>query len=201
MKAELKRQLRSMLVVSLLVSATAMAGDRERIANEGAIGDKWMLADGVKLATAEYPGNMAPRGDNVCVALSYRINKDGSTSDFNVIKLWNSESGEKEPVDGFSQAFATVSANAVSQWKFKPRPEVADPIPTRTVATLGFNGQQGVDAAEVRSHCLIKDLAAYLKGRPQRNDVLNQQLERDRQSQEAGLIQEQLRRANAKPGG
>lgn len=179
----------------VLLSATVAAQDKERIANEGTIGDKWMLADGSTLATAQYPAHMASRGDNVCIALGYKIGKDGTTSDFSVLKQWNSESGEKEPTDGFWQAFAQAGADAVSQWRFKPRPGVAHPEPTRTVATVGFNGKQGVDAAQLRGHCQIGDLAAHLKSIPKRNDILNQQLEKDRQAQDARLIQEQLRRA------
>lgn len=158
-----------------LLSASVWAQDKERIANEGSIGDKWMLSDGETLATAQYPGYMAPRGDNVCIALGYLINKDGSTSEFSVLKQWNSESGEKEPVDGFWQAFAVAGADAVSQWKFKPRPGVDNPVPTRTVAILGFNAGQGVDAAELRNHCHIADLRAHLAdlGRQGKSDGIN----------------------------
>ena len=192
---------KSVALACVLLSATAVAQNNERIANEGTIGNKWMLADGATLATAQYPAHMASRGDNVCIALSYLISKAGTTSDFSVLKQWNSESGENEPVDGFWQAFAQAGADAVSQWKFKPRPEVAQPVPTRTVATLGFNGKEGVDSAQLRGHCQIGDLAAHLKSKPKRNDILNQQLERDRQSIQQRLIQEQLMRANGAPPG
>lgn len=150
------------LVLVMAFSMAALAQERERIANEGTIGDAWMLAGDVPLATAQYPAHLASRGANVCVALGYVIDENGDTSDFSVLRQWNSESGEEEPVGGFWRAFAQASAGAVSQWKFKPRPEVSHPTPTRTVATLGFSGGRVVDAARLRDHCRIVDLASEI---------------------------------------
>lgn len=150
------------LALALAWSMTAMAGERERIAKEGTIGDTWMLAGNAPLATARYPAHLASRGANVCIALAYLIDENGDTSDFSVLRQWNSESGEKEPASGFWRAFAQASAAAVSQWKFKPRPEVSRPTPTRTVATLGFSGGRNVDAARLREHCRIDDLAGEI---------------------------------------
>ena len=181
-----------LLLLCVVLSATAFAQGQERIANEGTIGDKWMLADGATLATAQYPGHMAARGDNVCIALGYKIGRDGTTSDFSVLKQWNSESGEKEPADGFWQAFAQAGADAVSQWKFKPRPEVGNPTPTRTVATLGFTGKEQIDGAQLRSHCQIGDLAAQLQSKSNRDRILDHELDRNRIGQEERLIQQQI---------
>ena len=147
------------------LAAVAQAEDRARIVNEGGIRDQWMLADGVKLAAPGYPAAFAERGDNVCVAIGYAIKPDGSTSDFTLLKNWSSSTGDKEPVDGFWDAFAQASAGALSQWKFKPRPEVATPEPTYTVATMHFMGQEAADAGVLRCHCSISDLAALVKER------------------------------------
>ena len=143
--------------------AVAHAGDRVRIVNEGGIRDQWMLADGIKLAAPGYPAAFAERGDNVCVAIGYAIKPDGTTSDFVALKSWSSSTGDKEPVDGFWDAFAQAGAGALSQWKFKPRPEVAKPQPTYTVATMHFMGKEATDAAALRSNCSISDLAAAVK--------------------------------------
>lgn len=177
----------SLTLALLLASGVAFAQHKQRLANEGTIGDKWMLADGIKLATAEYPVAFASRGANACIALGYLIGKDGSTSDFAVLKQWNSESGEKEPADQFWQSFATAGADAVAQWKFKPRPEVTDPTPTYTVTTLGFQGEQGADPVEVRSHCKIADLTAHLaqmksKG-SERDDLNKRRMDQDYRNQ------------------
>ena len=145
------------------LAVVAQAGDRVRIVNEGGIRDEWMLADGVKLAAPGYPAAFAERGDNVCVAIGYAIKPDGTTSDFAVLKNWSSSTGDKEPVAGFWEAFAQAGAGALSQWKFKPRPEVATPQQTYTVATMHFMGKEATDAGVLRSHCGISDLAALVK--------------------------------------
>ena len=160
------------------LAAVAHAGERARIVNEGGIRDQWMLADGIKLAAPGYPAAFAERGDNVCVAIGYAIKPDGTTSDFVALKSWSSSTGDKEPVDGFWDAFAQASAGALSQWKFKPRPEVAKPQPTYTVATLHFMGKQAGDVSELRSHCRIEDLAAVLKAANQ-DDPRESRLRRD----------------------
>ncbi|TWI06251.1 hypothetical protein IP90_00516 [Luteimonas cucumeris] len=146
-----------------LFAATGMAAERVKIANEGGIRDQWMLADGIKLAAPGYPAAFAERGDNVCVAMGYAINPDGTTSDFGLLKAWNSATGEDEPVEGFWDAFSQASAGALSEWKFKPRPEVAEPETVYTVATMNFMGKQATDPAGLRSHCNISDLASFVQ--------------------------------------
>lgn len=162
----------SMLVAFSLcaLAAVAQAEDRARIVNEGGIRDQWMLADGVKLAAPGYPSAFAERGDNVCVAMGYAIKPDGTTSDFTLLKNWTSSTGDKEPVEGFWDAFAQAGAGALAQWKFKPRPEVAKPEPTYTVATMHFMGKEATDAGMLRSHCSISDLAALVEKHRQFGD-------------------------------
>jgi hypothetical protein len=145
------------------LAAVAHAGDRVRIVNEGGIREQWMLADGIKLAAPGYPAAFAERGDNVCVAIGYAIKPDGTTSDFVALKNWSSSTGDKEPAEGFWDAFAQAGAGALSQWKFKPRPEVTKPQPTYTVATMHFMGKEATDAGVLRSHCSISDLAALVE--------------------------------------
>ena len=155
---------KNVLMASLgMVVWVAAAADRVRFANEGGIREQWMLADGVQLAAPGYPAVFAGRGDNVCIAMGYAIKPDGTTSDFAVLKVWASSTAEKEPVAGFWEAFGQASAGALSQWKFKPRPEVAIPEPVYTVATMNFIGKQATDAAGLRSHCAISDLASYVQ--------------------------------------
>src|SRR5690606_10846038 len=106
------------------------------VASEGRIGDRWMLAEGATLATPAYPAHLAGRGDDVCVALGYRILPDGSTTDFAVLKQWTS-AGEGQQ-DDYWRAFAEAGADALSQWRFQPRPGVVARS-TYTVATLAFS--------------------------------------------------------------
>ncbi|WP_140909170.1 energy transducer TonB [Cognatiluteimonas lumbrici] len=129
------------------------------VASEGRIGDRWMLAEGATLATPAYPAHLAGRGDDVCVALGYRILPDGSTTDFAVLKQWTS-AGEGQQ-DDYWRAFAEAGADALSQWRFQPRPGVVARS-TYTVATLAFSAASG-QATNTRAHCEVGDLAAFLQ--------------------------------------
>ncbi len=175
-----------------LYAGIGAAAERVRMVNEGGIRDQWTLADGVKLAAPGYPATFAERGDNVCVAMGYAIKPDGSTADFVLLKAWASSTEDKEPVEGFWEGFSQASAGALSQWKFKPRPEIGEPQPTFTVATFHFIGKEATDAAGLRSHCAISDLASYVqknkwdayqRGTPERKEM--ERLQRWQQSQNA----------------
>lgn len=154
----------TVLTLTLLTASLAaplQAAEPVRVVSEGGIRDEWMLADGVKLVAPAYPAAFARRGDNVCMAVGYLINPDGTTSDFSLLKAWaSSTGGDKEPEPGFWAAFAKVGAVALAQWRFKPRPEVASPRPTYTVSTMTMMGKQAEDIVALRKRCAIEDLAA-----------------------------------------
>src|SRR5262245_28988448 len=123
----------SSLVSIVLLSAacgTAAAGDIP-VVNEGGIRDRWMLADGVKLVVPQYPPQFARRHDTVCIGVGYLLKPDGTTSDFALLKGWTS-AGADEPVPGYWSAFAEAAGDALKQWRFKPRPEVAQAKPVYT---------------------------------------------------------------------
>ena len=163
-------------VMVAIVAAPGLAGEKVRVVNEGGIKDQWTLAEGVKLAAPGYPAALLERGDSVCIALGYAIKPDGTTSDFSIVKSWSS-AGQDQP-DEYWDAFAQASAGAVSQWAFAPRPDVAEPQPTYTVATMQFMGKPSMDGAELRGHCRVDDLVAQLK-RNERNSPMNSQVRRD----------------------
>lgn len=169
---------------ALLMGLAGLAGvahaQRDiRIVNEGGIGDQWMLADGTRLAAPGYPAQFVERGDSVCLAMGYAIRPDGSTSDFSLIKSWNSSSGDAEPADNFWDTFTQAGANALSQWKFKPRPEVIRPQTTYTVATLFFNGRDGLDSETLKSHCRVADLKTLVEQNKAQGLTWEQRRERE----------------------
>ena len=138
------------------------------------------------LAAPGYPAEFAPDMRNVCIALGYRINPDGTTSDFQVVKQWNSAAEDKEPVPGFWEAFAKAGAAAVGQWRFKPRPEVAEAQPVFTVATLNFQATRDIEAAALRAHCTIPDLAAHMKT-VKKKGMADHQIDNDNRSRDAAM--------------
>jgi hypothetical protein len=189
----------SVALGALMALSVARAGERPPIiANEGAIRDKWMLAPGAKIANAEYPPQFAADGADVCLALGYLIKADGSTSDFQVLKQWNSVNAESEPTEGFWQAFAQAGANALAQWRFQARPEVESPVPTWTVATLAFQAGAPTPPAELRAHCAIPDLAEHMAAMKKKGDVDDlhrRQVEQDYREQDRRALEQIQRRA------
>lgn len=166
-------------LVLLLLSTATIAQDKQRVSDEGKIGDKWMLADGTTLATAQYPPHLAAAARDVCIAMGYEIGKDGGTSGFEVLKQWNSETGGQEPQPDFWKGFAQAGANALSQWKFQPRPDVTAPRETYTVATLSFMGGNPAGGGDIGSHCKVGDLAALLQKRKSELVLNKSRLRRD----------------------
>ncbi|NUS59772.1 MAG: hypothetical protein HOQ01_02375 [Lysobacter sp.] len=156
----------ALALLALCIAGPALAAEAEPkvdIANEGGIRDKWMLADGAKLAAPAYPEGFANAQRDVCLALGYQINPDGTTSGYRVLKQWNSETAGDEPVDGFWNSFANAGADALRQWKFQKRPEVASAAPVFTVATLTWQTRKDTNPATLRAQCKIGDLVTYMR--------------------------------------
>ena len=137
----------------------ALAADSIRVVNEGGIRDEWTLPAGFKLATPTYPSEYAAHQAEACLAIGYLINPDGTTSDFALLKSWTSMNVPSRSAQEYWTAFAQASAQALSQWRFEPRPEVTAPRPVYTVATLLFAAQ----TPQLRDRCAISDLAARLR--------------------------------------
>ena len=152
------RTLRWVVLFMLALAGAASAGDGIAVVNEGGIRDRWMLAPGVPLAVPKYPAQFARRHDTVCIGVGYLLKPDGTTSDFALLKGWTS-AGNDEPEAGYWQAFAESAGDALRQWRFQPRPEVAQAKPVYTVATFVFGGAP----AQNRSKCAVPNLIARLR--------------------------------------
>lgn len=183
-----RRNVRSALVALSLccLAVGAHAADRSRVVNEGGIRDQWMLADGLKLAPPGLTPEMKDASNSVCVALGYSISPEGKTGDFTVLKTWTSQQG-KIP-EGYYDQYTTSAAGALSQWAFKPRPEVEKAQRTVTVATMTFVGKDAMDRAALAANCKIADLAAELQDAGHKNvdrDLLRREMERNTRAAEA----------------
>ncbi len=152
-----------LLGIALVVASATVSAQRDRnvrVVNEGGIRDAWTLAPGQKLAAPGYPAAYVQRGDNVCLAVGYRVQPDGSTSDFTTLHAWTSSAGGVEPEVGYYDAFGQAAVAALSEWKFTPKQGVGKPQPVDTVATITFMSQKSaMDSQTLRSHCAVKDLA------------------------------------------
>lgn len=175
----------SLFLLCLVASSGALAADQfsvldhTRVANEGAIASEWRVADGVQIAAPAFPAEFADAGaPNSCIALGYRINPDGTTSDFQVLNQWNEATGNDDPKRGFNSAIATAARAAVAQWKFAPRDERGTAAAVDTVATMSFNANRNMDAASLRQACAIPDLVAFYADQYNNDDLVSKRLER-----------------------
>jgi len=175
---------RSLLLLCLVASSGAFAGEFStiqlpRVANEGAIASEWRVADGVQIAAPAFPAEFAKTGaPNACIALGYRINPDGATSEFRVLKQWNQATGNDDPQRGFNAAIATAARAAVAQWKFTPIDEARVASAVDTVATMSFRTNRDMEDADLRQACAVPDLVAFYADQYDNDDLVSKRLER-----------------------
>lgn len=149
--------------------ATAQPVVQREVIDEGGIGRYWTLADGAVPGAPRYPQQFVARGADVCVNIGYMINRDGTTSDFYLLKSWSD--GASALSEDELDAFVNSAGLALSKWRFARKADGPVPHPVYTSATLMFfGGKTGADAVAVRSHCAIADLAGFIDER--RNDVV-----------------------------
>lgn len=142
----------------LLATAGLQAQDRIRVVNEGGIRDEWTLAPGAVLPVPAYPEAYASDQGEVCVAIGYLLNADGTTSDFALLDAWSANEPKRDR-DEYWSTFAGDASNALARWRFAPRAEVGNPRPVYTVATFLFASK---NPAELRKHCAIPNLMMRL---------------------------------------
>ena len=136
----------------------ASAGEnRIPIVNENRIGDWWGIPAGSRLAPPAYPARYADDRAQVCMAVGYLLNADGTTSDLGVLKSW-SAAEPRRGRDKYWQAFADEAAAALLQWRFVPKPG-EQPRSVYTVATFLFAPS---DADELARHCAIPSLVQHI---------------------------------------
>lgn len=152
-----RRALSALLMLSWC--APALGADLIRVVNEGGIRDEWTLPAGVQLPIPTYPSAYAAERAEACVAIGYLVRPDGTTSDFALLKSWSSKNVSGRSAQEYWSAFAQAAAQALSQWRFEPRPEIRTARPVYTVATLLFAAK----SPQLRDRCAIPDLAAKLR--------------------------------------
>ncbi len=159
------------LLAACLFAGTALAQNAAvKIAGEGEIKNEWDVKSGHKLTAPGYPEEAKGMTDNVCIALGYRIQPDGTTSDFAVIHNWTSNIKAANQNVEYLDPYARAASDAVSQWRFSPKPGLAQAQAVDTVATIAFKGnRRGESLGAIREHCKVADLSAALK---ERRDVL-----------------------------
>lgn len=150
------------LILALSPFAGAYALDRPlRIADEGTIAKDWTPVGNAALATPAYPTVTGNR-DDVCVALGFRINRDGTTSDFSLLKAWSAGSADAPPPDRELKPFLQAAAAAVSTWRFAATPDASANRVVYTAASIAFVSDPTHQGTEVSAHCRISNLKQFI---------------------------------------
>ena len=158
----MKRLLTLLLCV---VAGAALGADRSdvRLYDEGSLGTDYMIAPGTQITSPGFPFAAKGRTDNVCVALAYRVQPDGSAQGFAVLNNWTSNSEAARRDAAYLDPYARAAAEAVSQWRFVPKHRDAGSSDTAvTIATFAFKGERGgEELGDIRAHCKIDKITAY----------------------------------------
>lgn len=173
------RVMMAALLLGVTISMGVFAADKIQVVNEGGIGEAWALPSGTRLAVPLYPAQYAEQKAEVCVAVGFLLNEDGTTSDFSLLKSWSALE-PKRGSDEYWAAFAGAAAEALAQWRFVPKPGIETPKPIYTAATFLFSPN---DPQQLRKRCVIPQLAERIfelrqDGRARRhmakNDIFKQ---------------------------
>lgn len=164
----MKQALERIVVTAMLASCMAAAGAAEpvKLVPEGGLAKDWIVQPGNELAAPGYPGTFADRGDDVCVAIGYRVQPDGTTSDYVMLGGWNSSRRYQQPATGYWDAYSQAGAAALSQWRFAPKPGdgMESNAAVDTVAVMTFRGESSTrTTSDVRAKCAVPSLVARMQ--------------------------------------
>lgn len=147
---------RRFLAISIVLSIPLQGIAQEieyRVLNEGRITPWWRLADGVDVVGPGYPEKSLSTRPDVCLALGYVIQRDGTVADPFVVKRWSSAAA----LDNAAwEDFGRSAVGELQRWRFVPV-EGAVARPTFTVATFFFSGGE-TTAVDLREQCRIDDV-------------------------------------------
>ena len=157
-------------LTALTATTVCLAAFPVKVVDEGKLPQYGITSDGA-FAAPGFPASLAARGDNICVTIGYKIQSDGSTTDFGVLKSWSSSSEEERPEGSYWEDVINVTGSAVSSWKFR-KGDGSKLAPIYTAATFSFRGTDPMESTQLRAKCLITDLTAHIqtiKGKRYRN--------------------------------
>jgi hypothetical protein len=103
-----------------------------------------------------------PAGEahDVCVALGFKINRDGSTSD--VVLLMGRIDGQDAGQDPRLTPYAQAAAAAVGSWRFEATPDASSNRVMFTSGSVAFARPGGPGEQAVREQCVISDLKGFI---------------------------------------
>jgi hypothetical protein len=152
----------SAMLLGLFATSASAAGERAPIISEGGTSSFWSPAPGPKVMPG-YPSNAADPSEDACVSVGYMLNKDGTTSEFTLLKSWGAKTPDSIKGRAKLTPYAQLAIAAVQRWKFVPaQAEHAEIKPVYTAASFAFSNDPAANKEQLREHCVIGDLPAFI---------------------------------------
>jgi hypothetical protein len=151
------------VALGLASVGVAIASSPPAIVSEGGASSVWRPAPDVPKVLPGYPSTAVDQSEDACVSIGYLLNKDGTTSDFSLLKVWGDKT--QDSVEGRSRLtpFAQMGMAAVQRWKFvAAQTGHAEIKPIYTAASFAFSNNPGSDKEQLRKHCVIEDLSDFI---------------------------------------
>lgn len=144
--------------MALVVAGNAAAqSPHVRVVDEDKLGAAGLSVVG-QVPMASYPLQFAGANDDVCVAVGYTVNPDGSTGNYHLLRAWSSDRQRAETDPRYLQAFMTAASEAVSRRHYVTEGASA---PVATAATITFAGSG--EARRLADRCRVSELAMYYR--------------------------------------
>ncbi len=164
MTANLKSRLPSCLwLLALVPGAGLLAADRMTVVSEGDLAKEWIADSASPRRQPGIPASIAQQAGDACVSIGYLLNKDGTTSDFTMLKSWSANSPQGPEADARIAPLGQAAVAAVQGWRFVPAPGPRGKRkPVYTAATFAFASTPGSDGSALQAHCAIGNLPAFI---------------------------------------
>jgi hypothetical protein len=172
-------------VLGLAPAIGALAADRTNVVNESASVKIWAPDPAHARTMPGYPSTFADKSEDACVSIGYLLNRDGSTSDYTMLKSWGAKTPDNSRNRNHLDALAQAAVATVQSWHFVPAPGNRAKIqPIYTAATFSFTSNASADRESLNSHCRIADLPSFVAKAQamayRRGNLQKGRLERDR---------------------
>ena len=100
-------------VLGLAPAVGALAAERMTVVNERAVAKDWVPDPAKSRMLPGYPSTFADKTEDACVSIGYLLNRDGSTSDFTMLKSWGAKtpdnSRNRAHLDALAQSHCAIA--------------------------------------------------------------------------------------------
>lgn len=142
----------------LLASTLPAAAGEALVVSEHELSSRWLAR--APPVSAPWPPALREAPAPACVALGFRIARDGATGGFVVLRAWSAAGVDGAVARRRGDLLAQSAAAATAAWRFEPAGATARK-PVFTSATHVFGAAPGA-AAAISRQCEIEDLGGFV---------------------------------------